>query len=93
MSDQISACNRLQEPCNRLHCVNSPKLSFLAQARISRSSETSRTDIVILKTQKSGCYRLQTMKAHSWGALILATMDGNYLPLAVNSDVVKKYYA
>ncbi|KAF1884328.1 hypothetical protein Lal_00033501 [Lupinus albus] len=32
-------------------------------------------------------------KAFSGGALIMATMDGNNLPLAVNSDVVKKYYA
>ncbi|XP_019434515.1 PREDICTED: uncharacterized protein LOC109341140 [Lupinus angustifolius] len=32
-------------------------------------------------------------KAFSRGALILTTMDGNDLPLSVNSDAVKKYYA
>ncbi|XP_019438994.1 PREDICTED: uncharacterized protein LOC109344697 [Lupinus angustifolius] len=32
-------------------------------------------------------------KAFSGGALILTTMDGNDLPLSVNSDAVKKYYA
>ncbi|XP_019429578.1 PREDICTED: uncharacterized protein LOC109337132 [Lupinus angustifolius] len=31
--------------------------------------------------------------AFSGGALILTTMDGNDLPLSVNSDAVKKYYA
>ncbi|XP_073223490.1 uncharacterized protein [Cicer arietinum] len=32
-------------------------------------------------------------KAFSGGALILAEMDGDELPLPVNSDAVKKYYA
>ncbi|CAL0305680.1 unnamed protein product [Lupinus luteus] len=32
-------------------------------------------------------------KAFSGGALILTNMDGNDLPLSVNSDAVKKYYA
>ncbi|KAF1877272.1 hypothetical protein Lal_00012043 [Lupinus albus] len=42
MSDQISSCNRLPGPCNRLYCVNSPKLSFLAQARqLSLGRESS----------------------------------------------------
>jgi len=32
-------------------------------------------------------------KAFLGDALILASMDGRYLPLPVNSDAVKKYYA
>jgi len=32
-------------------------------------------------------------KAFSGGALILTNMDGDELPLPVNSDTVKKYYA
>jgi len=32
-------------------------------------------------------------RAFSGGALILTKMDGEELPLAVNSDAVKKFYA
>jgi len=32
-------------------------------------------------------------KAFSGGALILTRMDGEELPLSVNSDTVKKFYA
>ncbi|KAF1879737.1 hypothetical protein Lal_00039750 [Lupinus albus] len=55
MSDQISACNRLQGPCNRLHCVISPKLSFLAQARqlsLGRESSSIVQDFTLLDKKK-----------------------------------------
>jgi len=32
-------------------------------------------------------------KAFSWGALILTRMGGEELPLLVNSDTVKQFYA
>ena len=32
-------------------------------------------------------------KVFSRGAMMLATMDGEYFPLPVNADVVKKYFA
>ena len=32
-------------------------------------------------------------KVFSGGAMMLATMDGEYFPLPVNADVVKKYFA
>lgn len=32
-------------------------------------------------------------KAFSGGSLIFTTMDGEDLPLLVNADIVKKYYA
>ena len=32
-------------------------------------------------------------KAFSGGALVLTNMDGKELPLPINSDVVKRYYA
>ena len=32
-------------------------------------------------------------RAFSRGALVLTNMDGEELPLPVNSDVVKRYYA
>ena len=32
-------------------------------------------------------------KVFSRGAMMLTTMDGEYFPLPVNADVVKKYFA
>ncbi|KAF1870889.1 hypothetical protein Lal_00030199 [Lupinus albus] len=43
-------CNRLPGPCNRLHCVNSPKLSLLAQARqlsLRRESSSIAQDFTV----------------------------------------------
>ena len=48
-----------------------------------------------MNSAKGSCYEgpFMVKKAFSGGALILTNMDDEELPLPVNSDVVKRYYA